>query len=65
MTMKPALILVAILVSQNVLAQDRPPLVNGDRLNRTMEEMKEFGGNANGGSDRVAYSSHNLSLIHI
>jgi N-carbamoyl-L-amino-acid hydrolase len=64
MTMKPALILVAILVSQTVLAQDRPPLINGDRLNRTMEEMKKFGGNANGGSDRVAYSSHNRDALN-
>jgi N-carbamoyl-L-amino-acid hydrolase len=33
--------------------------VNGERLNATMQHMRTFGENAEGGSDRVAYSGHN------
>jgi len=39
------------------------PIVDGERLNRTMEEMKTFGGNADGGSDRVAFSSYNREAL--
>jgi N-carbamoyl-L-amino-acid hydrolase len=42
---------------------DDAPTVDGDRLNQTMEEMKTFGGNADGGSDRVAFSSHNREAL--
>jgi N-carbamoyl-L-amino-acid hydrolase len=37
--------------------------VDGERLNDTMEEMKTFGGNANGGSDRIAFSRHNRDAL--
>ena len=37
--------------------------VDGDRLNHTMEQMKTFCGNANGGSDRIAFSQHNLDAL--
>ena len=40
-----------------VMAQDLR--VDGERLNATMEHMHTFGENAEGGSDRVAYSDHN------
>lgn len=33
--------------------------VDGERLNATMAHMKTFGGNSQGGSDRVAFSDHN------
>lgn len=33
--------------------------VNGTRLNDTMQHLHAFGENAEGGSDRVAYSNHN------
>jgi N-carbamoyl-L-amino-acid hydrolase len=65
MTMKHALVLAAMLAMTNpAAAQGDPPLVDGDRLNRTMEEMKAFGGNADGGSDRVAFSSHNREALN-
>lgn len=38
--------------------------IDGDRLNSTMDNMKSFGGNANGGSDRIAFSQHNLDALH-
>jgi len=37
--------------------------VNGDRLNATMAHMKTLGGNAVGGSDRVAFSEHNRDAL--
>lgn len=37
--------------------------VDGERLNAMMAHMKTFGGNANGGSDRVAYSEHNKDAL--
>lgn len=37
--------------------------VDGDRLNATMATMKTFGGNADGGSDRIAFSQHNLDAL--
>ncbi len=40
-------------------AQSSDVRVNGERLNETMQHMHTFGENAEGGSDRVAYSDHN------
>jgi N-carbamoyl-L-amino-acid hydrolase len=37
--------------------------VNGSRLNDTMQHMHTFGENADGGSDRVAYSDHNREAL--
>ena len=37
--------------------------VNGVRLNATMETMKTFGSNADGGSDRIAFSQHNKDAL--
>ncbi|MDH5345554.1 MAG: Zn-dependent hydrolase [Gammaproteobacteria bacterium] len=37
--------------------------VDGDRLNGTMRHMHTFGENADGGSDRVAYSGHNRDAL--
>jgi N-carbamoyl-L-amino-acid hydrolase len=37
--------------------------VQGDRLNATMETMKSFGENAHYGSDRIAFSQHNLDAL--
>jgi len=37
--------------------------VDGDRLNATMAQMRTFGLNDDGGSDRVAYSSHNKDAL--
>jgi N-carbamoyl-L-amino-acid hydrolase len=40
-------------------AQAPDTRVDGERLNATMDHMHTFGENAEGGSDRVAYSDHN------
>ena len=37
--------------------------VDGERLNATMERMKDFGGTPEGGSTRVAYSQANLEAL--
>lgn len=37
--------------------------VDGARVNATMTHMKTFGSNADGGSDRVAYSAHNDAAL--
>ncbi len=46
-----------------LFAQQESPRIDGARLNASMQEMKSFGGNADGGSDRVAYSSHNVDAL--
>ena len=56
--MKSALVLSSLLIVSVAAASD-DLRVNGDRLNDTMEHMHTFGENAEGGSDRVAYSDHN------
>jgi N-carbamoyl-L-amino-acid hydrolase len=57
-------IAVLLIVALPVLAAAQADLrVDGDRLNRTMDEMKSFGGNDNGGSDRVAFSQHNADAL--
>jgi len=41
---------------------DHPPLrVNGERLNRRLGELAQFGRNADGGIDRVAYSDADVA----
>lgn len=40
-----------------------PSGIDTDRLNRTMEMMKTFGGKPNGGSGRVAYSDANREAL--
>jgi N-carbamoyl-L-amino-acid hydrolase len=58
--MKYGFALFCMLVSPLLWAQDDGELrVNGSRLNDTMQHMHTFGENAEGGSDRVAYSNHN------
>ncbi len=40
--------------------------VDGERLNATLQHLRTFGENENGGSDRVAYSDHNrLALSYL
>jgi N-carbamoyl-L-amino-acid hydrolase len=56
--MKSALVVVFLVLTTHALA-DTGLRVDGDRLNETMEHMHTFGENAEGGSDRVAYSDHN------
>ena len=48
-----------IFVPVLAFAQSPELRVDGERLNATMEHMHTFGKNAEGGSDRVAYSGHN------
>ena len=52
-------LLCLVLLSAPGVAQSPDVRVNGERLNATMQHMHAFGENADGGSDRVAYSSHN------
>ncbi len=66
--MPHCLLLICLLFSPLVFAAG--PVVNaddirvdGDRLNETMQHMRTFGENAAGGSDRVAYSEHNLAAL--
>ena len=44
-------------------AQQSELRVDGERLNAMMTHMQTFGSNANGGSDRVAYSQHNKDAL--
>lgn len=37
-----------------------PPKVNQERLSSTLKQLSTFGKNAGGGSDRVAYSKHDI-----
>ncbi|MDG2375023.1 MAG: M20 family metallo-hydrolase [Woeseiaceae bacterium] len=52
-------LLCLVMLSVRVGAQSPDVGVNGARLNATMQHMHTFGENADGGSDRVAYSIHN------
>ena len=56
--MKSVLVLLAVVLACTARADDELR-VDAERLNDTMEHMHAFGGNAEGGSDRVAYSDHN------
>jgi N-carbamoyl-L-amino-acid hydrolase len=58
--MKYGFALFYLLASPVLFAAEADELrVNGSRLNDTMQHMHTFGENAEGGSDRVAYSDHN------
>lgn len=47
----------------SLLAGAQDLRVDGTRLNSTMEKMQSFGGKANGGSTRVAYSEANRDAL--
>ena len=64
MNLKTVTITLLLLILHCAAAESADaPTVDGERLNLTMEAMKTFGGNADGGSDRVAFSSHNLEAL--
>jgi N-carbamoyl-L-amino-acid hydrolase len=52
--------LLALATTTNAAGELR---VDGERLNATMQRMKSFGINENGGSDRVAYSAENREAL--
>ncbi len=39
----------------------QPPLVNGERLNRILDDFRRFGGTPDGGTTRLAYSDEDLA----
>ena len=51
------------LFSVATLAQQSDLRIDGERLNATMAHVKTIGLNEDGGSDRVAYSSHNKDAL--
>ena len=53
----------ALLLPMLAQAQHGDLRVDGERLNATMDRMKTFGGNAEGGSDRVAFTAHNKAAL--
>jgi len=54
-----------LLLASPLSAAGSPDLaVDGDRLNATMSTMKTFGGTAEGGSIRVAYSESNKAALN-
>ena len=58
------LTLAAAVLAQNSEPSDRQSLqVDGERLNASMERMKDFGGTPEGGSTRVAYSAANAEAL--
>lgn len=60
--MKYLILLIALSTSFLALAQSNPELrVNANRLNNSLETLSTYGKNANGGSDRVAFSSHDIA----
>ena len=56
-------IALALLLPMLAQAQHGDLRVDGERLNATMDRMKTFGGNAEGGSDRVAFTAHNKAAL--
>ena len=61
-----AIAVLLLAMPAGVKAQIDQLRVDGERLNATMTHMKTFGGNARGGSDRVAYSDQNkLALSYL
>ena len=53
-----------LLLSLACSAAANPSLrVDGERLNDTIEKVKTFGLNENGGSDRIAFSQHNIDSL--
>jgi len=63
MTKRFASICIAALLASASGAYGDDLRVDGDRLNETMRQMHAFGENAEGGSDRVAYSGHNRDAL--
>jgi N-carbamoyl-L-amino-acid hydrolase len=62
--MKYRLFLFCLFVSPMVFAADaNNTRIDSSRLNDTMQHMHTFGENDAGGSDRVAYSEHNLAAL--
>ena len=61
--MRNRFVLICLLLPVAALPQAGDLRVDGARLNDTMQRMQSFGGNAEGGSDRVAYSSHNRDAL--
>ncbi|WP_075351859.1 Zn-dependent hydrolase [Algoriphagus marinus] len=60
--MKYLILLIALSISFHTLAQTNPELrVNTNRLNNSLEMLSTYGKNSNGGSDRVAFSSHDIA----
>ena len=61
---RAAVFLVGLCLSVAGSAADHADIrVDGERLNATMDRMKTFGGNAEGGSDRVAFTEHNRNAL--
>lgn len=58
-----SLLTLLILTPLCLLAAHDELRVDGERLNRSMEKMRSFGQNEQGGSDRVAYSDHNADAL--
>jgi len=61
--MRIGFVLICLQLAAIALPQTGELRVDGERLNATMREMQSFGGNAAGGSDRVAYSSYNRDAL--
>ncbi|MEJ6591203.1 MAG: Zn-dependent hydrolase [SAR86 cluster bacterium] len=66
--MTHSLLLLSLFISPLLFAADSTvdagdTRVDSDRLSATMQHMRTFGENAAGGSDRVAYSEHNLAAL--
>jgi len=60
--MKYLILFVTLCTPFFTLAQSNPALrVNADRLNNSIQTLATFGKNENGGSDRVAFSSHDIA----
>lgn len=58
-----AALLGAALLAAGAALADRPDRVDGARLNQTIAELRGFGGTADGGSERLAYSEHNRQAL--
>jgi beta-ureidopropionase / N-carbamoyl-L-amino-acid hydrolase len=60
--MKYLILLIALSITFPTLAQSHSDLrVNSVRLNNTLQTLSTYGKNASGGSDRIAFSSHDLA----
>jgi len=57
-------IVVTFLFATGYAANHEDVRVDGARLNATMGHMKTFGGNAEGGSDRIAFTDHNRIALN-
>lgn len=62
---QPRALIALLICTIPMLAHGQKDLrVDGNRLNDTMDRMKTFGGNSGGGSDRIAFSQHNLDALN-